>query len=63
MPDRLPPEHWLTRAAEARALAERMHDDEARRTMLRISIDYERLADRARARAPTQQSGSLDTRS
>jgi hypothetical protein len=45
------PKHWLDRAKEARALAERMDDPEAKRTMLKNADDYERLAQRAEARA------------
>lgn len=35
---------WIARAAEARSLAERMRDPEARSTMLEIAACYERLA-------------------
>ena len=45
------PKHWLDRAKEARALAERMDDPEAKRTMLKNADDYERLAKRAEERA------------
>src|ERR1700733_13759338 len=46
---------WIARAAEARSLAERMRDAEARSTMLAIAAGYEKLARRveiARAVAP-----------
>jgi hypothetical protein len=39
------------RAKEARALAERIDDPEAKRTMLKNADDYERLAQRAQERA------------
>ena len=45
------PKHWLDRAKEARALAEQIDDPEAKRTMLGIADDYERLAKRAEERA------------
>ncbi len=45
------PKHWLDRAKEARALAEQIADAEAKRTMLGIADDYERLAQRAQERA------------
>jgi hypothetical protein len=45
------PKHWLDRAKEARALAGQMNDPEAKRTMLGIAEDYERLAKRAEERA------------
>ncbi len=45
------PKHWLDRAKEARALAEQMNDPDAKRTMLGIAEDYERLAKRAEERA------------
>jgi hypothetical protein len=38
------PKHWLDRAAEMRALSEAM-------AMLRLADDYDKLADRAAARA------------
>ena len=38
---------WMARAAEARSLAERMRDAEARSTMLAIAAGYEKLAKRA----------------
>jgi hypothetical protein len=33
------PEHWRSRAEEARAVAEQLSDPEAKRTMLRIAAD------------------------
>ena len=35
---------WLQRAEEARTIAERTRDPEARRTMVRIADNYEQLA-------------------
>ncbi len=35
---------WLERAHEARTIAERTHDPDARLTMLRIAENYEQLA-------------------
>ena len=43
------PQHWLDRAKEARALAEAIADLEAKRMMLGIADDYERLAQSRRA--------------
>jgi hypothetical protein len=58
------PKHWLDRAKEARALAEQMDDPEAKRTMLKNADDYERLAQRAEARAAERwpQSSSCSIR-
>jgi hypothetical protein len=44
------PEHWRSRAEEARAIAEQMKDMPSREAMLRIAKDYERLAARAEQR-------------
>ena len=38
---------WMARAAEARSLADRMRDADARSAMLAIAAGYERLARRA----------------
>jgi hypothetical protein len=43
MKDRL---HWLARAAEAYALAEALHDREAKQAMLDIALTYEHIAAR-----------------
>lgn len=48
-------EAWLERARQALALANSMHDEEARRTMLIIATKYEQMATRA-ALALNQQS-------
>ena len=56
MDDRPTSTQWMARAAEARSLAERMRDAEARSTMLAIAAGYEKLARRveiAKAVAPT----------
>jgi hypothetical protein len=52
MPEKSPPvanepEHWRGRAEEARAMADHMHDPEAKRTMLDIAEGYDKLATRA----------------
>ena len=57
MPDRLTPEHWRNRAAEVRALADAMSDQELREKLLRIAQDYERLAIRAEER---QRNSTID---
>ena len=47
------PKHWLDRAEEARAVAELMIGDEAKRIMLGIAAGYARLAWRAQERLKT----------
>jgi hypothetical protein len=44
------PEHWRSRAEEARVFAEKLSDPESKCTMLRIAADYERLAEAAERR-------------
>jgi hypothetical protein len=41
------PEHWRERAAEARALADKMTDAVGRQAMIEIAEKYDRLAERA----------------
>ena len=52
------PDHWRARAEEARILANQMNDAEAKVAMLRIAEEYERLAQRAEARALGRQPNS-----
>jgi hypothetical protein len=47
------PKHWHERAASARAVAEQITDSESKRLMLEIADQYEKLAQRAQARANT----------
>jgi len=43
--------HWRDRATEARQLADDMHDELSRETMLKIADEYDKLAERAVQRA------------
>jgi hypothetical protein len=47
---------WMARATEARSLAERMRDSDARSTMLAIAAGYEKLARRAKAKSEASAS-------
>jgi hypothetical protein len=42
--------HWLTRAKEAREMADQLLDPEAKRAMLEVAANYEKIAKRAEAR-------------
>ena len=44
-------EHWLQRAEQMRILADEIHDEQAKETVLRIANDYGRLAEQAEQRA------------
>ena len=44
------PKYWYERAAEARAMAEGMSDPDAKRAMLAVAENYEKIAKRAEAR-------------
>jgi len=41
------PDHWRKRAAEARAQASQMRNEQSRQQMLEIAEGYERLAENA----------------
>jgi hypothetical protein len=41
------PKHWRSRAEEARAIASRLDNPQARLAMERIAEEYDRLAERA----------------
>jgi hypothetical protein len=45
------PEHWRSRAEEARTVAEQLTDPVAKAMMLQIAEDYDRIADHAQQRA------------
>jgi len=51
MPERLGAKHWRERAEEARTLADQMNDGDARRSMLTIAAEYDKLAERVEKRA------------
>ncbi|MBV9289697.1 MAG: hypothetical protein JO288_18115 [Hyphomicrobiales bacterium] len=53
------PEHWRSRAEEARTIAEQMMDRDAIATMLKVAEQYEEMAQKAeRRRLAKNQSGS-----
>lgn len=55
------PQRWRARAAGARAEAQEMFDEAARRGMLSIAGDYERMAERAeRRRASRARKRAVD---
>ena len=45
------PEHWRDRAKEKRELAERLQNEQANQTVLRVANEYERLAEQAEERS------------
>ena len=47
--------HWRDRAAEMRVLAEEMTNRDAGRMMIKLAADYDKLADRAEARAHSEE--------
>jgi len=47
-------QHWRARAAEARAMAEQLTDEKAKKAMLNIAKSYERIAKRAEQRRNTK---------
>ncbi len=49
--------HWRDRAAEMRALSAEMKDFEARKLMLKLASDYDKLADRAEERVACDKPG------
>ena len=56
MPFRFDPKYWCERAKQIRAQAESMADNEAKRIMLRVAEDYEKLgATAVEAKRPHQE--------
>ena len=47
--------HWRDRAEETRAKAEQCWTDESKHRMLRVAVEYDRLADHAAERARADQ--------
>ncbi len=45
------PSHWRQRATEMRKMAEEAADPTAKDSMLKIAVEYDRLAERAAKRA------------
>jgi hypothetical protein len=48
------PEHWRSRAEEARAIASDLNDPETQRIMLEVAKGYDRLAEHAEQRQLTK---------
>jgi hypothetical protein len=46
---------WEARAAEVRALAEKLNDPSSKQYMLQIASVYDRLAERAKARSESKE--------
>ena len=44
------PQHWRSRAEEMRTLGERSRDTGTKRTLLKIAVDYDTMAERAAQR-------------
>jgi hypothetical protein len=55
------PDRWLDLAKEARALAEHIADPKAKRTMLAVADDYERLAKNEQRAAQGHNQNSAET--
>jgi hypothetical protein len=51
------PEHWRSRAEEARTIAERLKITDAKRMMYEIAGDFERRAERVRRRSADEDAG------
>jgi hypothetical protein len=51
------PQYWRDRAAEIKAIADRLANQEAKRTMQDLAISYEQLAQRAEERLSTSRPG------
>jgi len=60
MADPKTPTEWMVRATEARSLAEKMRDADARSTMLAIAVGYEKLARRAEVAEAEESATSTD---
>ena len=54
------PSHWLERAEETRAKAATLWNEEARQRMIRIAVEYERLASHAAERARSDEASAAN---